>query len=97
MTDRRIPERRSIDRCGFVDYLAWVRTGLAWFVCGGALSSRCVGRDPGREGQPDLLLHTQDLTHLSNPEGFDTLLSRHGTAVWLGPSPTSGNPKNSKP
>src|SRR5712692_1644140 len=55
MTDLivRGQEGDGIDRRGFLECMAWVGTGLAWSVCGGVLSSRVLGQDPGRQGKAD--------------------------------------------
>jgi 3',5'-cyclic-AMP phosphodiesterase len=55
MTDRIIPEQQGdgVDRRGFLECMAWVGTGLAWSVCGGILSSRALGQDPGRQSKAD--------------------------------------------
>jgi 3',5'-cyclic AMP phosphodiesterase CpdA len=36
----------GIDRRGFLECMAWAGTGVAWFVSGGLLTSRALGREP---------------------------------------------------
>jgi 3',5'-cyclic AMP phosphodiesterase CpdA len=40
----RLTENDGIDRRGFLECMAWAGTGVAWFVTGGLLTSRALGR-----------------------------------------------------
>jgi 3',5'-cyclic-AMP phosphodiesterase len=106
----------TIDRRGFLKWMAWAGTGLIWSVNGGILTSTVLGQAANNPAQiatadlnfvqisdshigfnkpantdvvgttreaimrinalpkpPEFLLHTGDLTHLTEAEQFDTL------------------------